>query len=200
MSSLGVNRFLMLTDSKTKKIHEFLLKDKSKKIIICIGILGIVLIFISELFKTNNAKKVTVSTSATASSSTYEYVAQLENNLKELISSIKGAGNTRVMVTLENSEETVYATEEKKNKEATEDKSDGQLSKKRESDDCEKKYITVRDADGTERALSVTQIQPTVKGVVVVCDGGDIPEVQQKITDAIKTALNITSKRVYVTK
>jgi len=200
MSSLGVNRFLMLTDSKSKKIHEFLLKDKSKKIIICIGILGIVLIFISELFKTNNAKKVTASTSATASSSTYEYVAQLENNLKELISSIKGAGNTRVMVTLENSEETVYATEEKKNKEATEDKSDGQLSKKRESDDCEKKYITVRDADGTERALSVTQIQPTVKGVVVVCDGGDIPEVQQKITDAIKTALNITSKRVYVTK
>ncbi len=200
MSSLGVNRFLMLTDSKSKKIHEFLLKDKSKKIIICIGILGIALIFISELFKTNNAKKVTASTSATASSSTYEYVAQLENNLKELISSIKGAGNTRVMVTLENSEETVYATEEKKNKEATEDKSDGQLSKKRESDDCEKKYITVRDADGTERALSVTQIQPTVKGVVVVCDGGDIPEVQQKITDAIKTALNITSKRVYVTK
>ena len=200
MSSLGVNRFLMLTDSKSKKIHEFLLKDKSKKIIICIGILGIALIFISELFKTNNAKKVTASTSATASSSTYEYVAQLENNLKELISSIKGAGNTRVMVTLENSEETVYATEEKKNKEATEDKSDGQLSKKRESDDCEKKYITVRDADGTERALSVTQIQPTVKGVVVVCDGGNIPEVQQKITDAIKTALNITSKRVYVTK
>ena len=190
----------MLPDSKRKKIHEFLLKDKSKKIIICIGILGIALIFISELFKTNNAKKVTASTSATASSSTYEYVAQLENNLKELISSIKGAGNTRVMVTLENSEETVYATEEKKNKEATEDKSDGQLSKKRESDDCEKKYITVRDADGTERALSVTQIQPTVKGVVVVCDGGDIPEVQQKITDAIKTALNITSKRVYVTK
>ena len=200
MSSLGVNRFLMLTDSKSKKIHEFLLKDKSKKIIICIGILGIALIFISEFFKTNNAKKVTASTSAIASSSTYEYVAQLENNLKELISSIKGAGNTRVMVTLENSEETVYATEEKKNKEATEDKSDGQLSKKRESDDCEKKYITVRDADGTERALSVTQIQPTVKGVVVVCDGGDIPEVQQKITDAIKTALNITSKRVYVTK
>ena len=67
MSSLGVNRFLMLTDSKSKKIHEFLLKDKSKKIIICIGILGIALIFISELFKTNNAKKVTASTSATAS-------------------------------------------------------------------------------------------------------------------------------------
>ncbi len=185
-----------MTDAKNKKIHEFLLKDKCKKIILCVGVLGIALIFISEFFKTNKTKKVT----ASPASSTCEYVSQLENNLKELISSIKGAGNTKVLVTLENSEETVYATEEKKNKEATEDTSDGQMSKKRESDDCEKKYITIRDADGSERALSVTQIQPTVKGVVVVCDGGDIPEVQQKITDAIKTALNITSKRVYVTK
>ena len=187
----------MLRDDKDKKIHEFLLKDKFKKIIIFVGILGIALIFFSGLLKTSGTQKTK---SSTQNSSTKEYVFQLESRLREMVSSIKGAGNTKVLVTLENSEETVYATEEKKNKEATEDKTDGQLSKKRESDDCEKKYITIKDADGTERALSVTQIQPTVKGVVVVCDGGDIPEVQQRITEAIKTALNITSKRVYVTK
>lgn len=197
MLSLGVNRILMLRDDKDKKFHEFLLKDKFKKIIIFVGILGIALIFFSGLLKTSGTQKTK---SSTQNSSTKEYVFQLESSLREMVSSIKGAGNTKVLVTLENSEETVYATEEKKNKEATEDKTDGQLSKKRESDDCEKKYITIKDADGTERALSVTQIQPTVKGVVVVCDGGDIPEVQQRITEAIKTALNITSKRVYVTK
>ena len=197
MLSLGVNRILMMTDDKNKKIHEFLLKDKFRKIIIFVGILGIALIFISGFFKTEGAKKTK---SNSQNSSTKEYVFQLESSLREMVSSIKGAGNTKVLVTLENTEETVYATEEKKNKEATEDKPDGQLSKKRESDDCEKKYITIKDADGTERALSVTQIQPTVKGVVVVCDGGDIPEVQQRVTEAIKTALNITSKRVYVTK
>ena len=159
--------------------------------------LSFVSYFISGFFKTEGAKKTK---SNSQNSSTKEYVFQLESSLREMVSSIKGAGNTKVLVTLENTEETVYATEEKKNKEATEDKTDGQLSKKRESDDCEKKYITIKDADGTERALSVTQIQPTVKGVVVVCDGGDIPEVQQRVTEAIKTALNITSKRVYVTK
>ena len=152
--------------------------------------MSLALIFISGFFKTGSTKKTK---SNLQNSSTKEYVFQLESSLKEMVSSIKGAGNTKVLVTLENTEETVYATEEKKNKEATEDKTDGQLSKKRESDDCEKKYITIKDADGTERAL-------TVKGVVVVCDGGDIPEVQQRVTEAIKTALNITSKRVYVTK
>lgn len=187
----------MNMEDKNKKIHEFLLKDKFRKIIIFVGILGIALIFFSGFFKTNTAKKTKPNSQ---NSTTKEYVFQLESSLREMVSSIKGAGNTKVLVTLENSEETVYATEEKKNKEATEDKTDGQLSKKRESDDCEKKYITIKDADGTERALSVTQIQPTVKGVVVVCDGGDIPEVQQRISEAIKTALNITAKRVYVTK
>ena len=64
----------------------------------------------------------------------------------------------------------------------------------------ETKYIKIKDENGAEKALSVTQIQPTVKGVVIVCNGGDNPVVQKKIIDAVKTALNITSKRVYVTK
>ena len=181
---------------KNSKIQDLLLKDKFRKSIIVLGILGIVLIFFSGFFKSTNKNNKKNNDDY----STQSYVAHLEMSLRDMISSIKGAGNTRVLVTLENTEETVYATEEKKNKQATEDKSEGQMSKKRESDDCEKKYITVRDADGTERALSVTQIQPTVKGVVVVCEGGDDPQVQQRVTDAIKTALNITSKRVYVTK
>ena len=40
----------------------------------------------------------------------------------------------------------------------------------------------------------------TVKGVVVVCEGGDLPQVQQRIIEAVTTALNISSKRVCVTK
>ncbi len=192
----GVDEFLMDKNRKNSKIQDLLLKDKFRKSIIVLGILGIVLIFFSGFFKSTNKNNKKNNDDY----STQSYVAHLEMSLRDMISSIKGAGNTRVLVTLENTEETVYATEEKKNKQATEDKSEGQMSKKRESDDCEKKYITVRDADGTERALSVTQIQPTVKGVVVVCEGGDDPQVQQRVTDAIKTALNITSKRVYVTK
>lgn len=201
MLLLGVNRTLMIVEDKSKKVKEFLLKDKFRKIVVIVGVLGIALIFFSGHLKSSSKKREKAESAQNGSNSTQQYVSKLEGSLKEMISSIKGAGNTKVLVTLESTEETVYATEEKKNKEATEDKTtDGQTSKKRESDDSEKKYITIKDADGTERALSVTQIQPTIKGVVVVCEGGNQPEVQQKITDAVKTALNITSKKVYVTK
>ena len=171
--------------------------ETSKKVIIIIGVLGIALIFASGFFKPEKKEN---EKAVMSRCSTQEYVSKLEKSLTEIVSSIKGAGESKVMVTLENSEQTIYATEERQNKEATEDKSDGQTSKKKESDGLEKKYITIKDSDGSEKALSVTQIQPTVKGVVVVCQGGDDPCVQKKVVDAIKTALNITAKRVYVTK
>lgn len=50
------------------------------------------------------------------------------------------------------------------------------------------------------QGLLVTELQPTVKGVVIVCEGGDQPLVQQRVTDAVTIALNISSKRVCVTK
>ena len=104
------------------------------------------------------------------------------------------------MVTLENGAETVYATEEKKNKEAMEDKANGETTRKKESDDCEKKYITIKDSEGTEHALAVTEIQPKIKGVIIVCPGGEDPTVQQRIITAVTTALNISSNKVCVTK
>lgn len=179
-----------------ESMNKLITGNKGKKIIVLIGILGIALIFVSSFFRAE--KKDSIKEMPTYG--TQEYAVKLERNLTELVSSIKGAGESKVMVTLENTEQTVYATEERQNKEATEDKSDGQTSKKKESDGLEKRYITIKDSDGSEKALSVTQIQPTVKGVVVVCQGGDDPCVQKKVVDAIKTALNITAKRVYVTK
>ena len=104
------------------------------------------------------------------------------------------------MVTLENGSETIYATEEKKNKEALEDKSKGKTTRKKESNDSEKKYITIKNSEGAVQALAVTEIQPKIKGVIIVCSGGDDSQVQQRIVTAVTTALNITSKRVCVTK
>lgn len=58
----------------------------------------------------------------------------------------------------------------------------------------------MKGSDGSEQALAVTEIQPVVKGVVVVCDGGGNPAVQQSVTEAVTTALDISSVRVCVIK
>lgn len=190
--------FKKLDISKFKNIiSKMSSEDKYKNIIIISGVVGILLIFMSNFPRQENAQEI-ISTNSENTSE--QYIDRLEKNLETIVSSIKGAGNAKVLVTLESTTETVYATEEKKNKEASEDKSNGETTRRKESDDCERKYITVKDSNGTEKALAVTEIQPKIKGVIVVCAGGDDTLVQQRVTNAITTALNITSKHVCVTK
>lgn len=184
--------------SELKKIvSDFIFKKDKSQIIIMVGLIGIILISMSGFFEkgTNNKEKIPAQ-----SQSLENRREKLEQNLENIISSIEGVGKSKVLVTFENSAETVYATEEKKNKEASEDKTEGETTRKKETDDCEKKYITIKDGEGTEHALAVTEIEPKVKGVVVICQGGDNPIVKERVVEAIKTALNITSKRVCVIK
>ena len=43
-------------------------------------------------------------------------------------------------------------------------------------------------------------IEPKVRGVVIVCDGGDDPMVVSRVLDAVTKALNISSDKVCITK
>lgn len=178
------------------KFLDIVKTEKYRKVIVVLGLIGIFLIFISNLSKNNEKVQFVKETN----SNSEEYTYKLEKNLEIIVSSIKGAGKTKVLVTLANAAETVYATEEKNNKEDSEDTSNGEVTRKKQSNDLEKKFITIKDSDGTEKALAVTEIQPIIKGVIVVCQGGNNPTVQKSIIEALTTVLNITSKQVYVTK
>ena len=51
----------------------------------------------------------------------------------------------------------------------------------------------------TDRHEVVTEIQPTVKGVIVVCAGAENEAVVERVQTAVQTVLHITSRRVCVT-
>lgn len=183
--------------SKIKnQIFNFLFSRDKNQIIVVIGLIGLILISASSFLK-KPAKKQNLPAQNQTMESRKE---KLEQNLENIISSIEGAGKSKVLITFENSAETVYAAEERKNKEASEDKSEDKITRKKETDDCEKKYITIKDSEGTEHALAVKEIEPKVKGVIVICPGGDNPVVKKRIIEAVTTALNIISKHVCVTK
>jgi stage III sporulation protein AG len=170
-----------------------------RKIIIIAGFIGIALIFISAYFKNDTpAAAKTVSSQPVATAD--QYASQLESSLTDIVTRIQGVGTAKVLVTIERSTEYVYATEEKKSNQTTEDKSGDSTTKNEANDNTETTYIIVKDADGAQKAIPVTEVQPIIKGVVVVCDGGDNPTVQQNIISAVTTALDITSVRVCVIK
>ena len=183
-----------------QKIMDIIKKEQYKKLIIFLGLFGVLLIFISNSLKSSEKSYYKNDYKSEEKTDSDRYIKRLESNLESIVSSIKGAGKTKILITLSNGSEIVYATEEKNNKEASEDKSNGEITRKKQSNDIEKRYITIKDSDGTEKALAVTEIQPIIKGVAVVCEGGDNAAVQKRIIDAITTVLNITTKQVCVTK
>lgn len=175
------------------RLREWLTGEGSKRWLMVAGIAGLLLIFLSEFLPSSGE------TSAAAGSMTSEeFTATLEERLTEIVGNIDGAGKNRVMVTLENGVQYVYATEQRVNSNRVEDTGDAS-SRLSQQDDTEESVIVVDAADGRE-GLLVTELEPVVKGVVVVCEGGDREEVRENVAEAVMTALNITSRRVYVTK
>jgi len=124
---------------------------------------------------------------------TLAYTQALESRLEDMVSSVQGAGQSKVMVTLEHTVEYVYANEEKVNSDRSQSDS-GDVSSR---DDSQKTVVTVDAQDG-KQGLLVTEIQPTVRGVVIACEGAADEQVAQCVAQAVKTALNITDKRVCV--
>ena len=173
------------------QIMECIKGKKGLNIIFAVGLIGVLLIGLSSILHDNKKGKPA---EAKASKTAEQFIAETEQKLTEIVSSIEGAGTSRVMVTLENGVEFVYAVEQDTNTDRQEDS--GRVL---ERDDRQESIIVV-DTENGRQGLLVTEIQPTVKGVVVVCQGGDQPLVQERIINTITTALNISSKRVCVTK
>lgn len=183
-----------------KKLFSQVFSKDSKwtKAVIFAGFIGIALILLSSLLPKTSGNQGSNSEQC-ATTSSEEYLKQLEEKVQTLVEKISGVGNSNVMITLENGVENVYANSEKKSTDNTTDSSSSGTSKATDKNNTEQNVVVVDGKDG-KQALVVTQKEPTVKGVVVVCDGGDNLTVVQDVIDAVTTALRITSNRVTVVK
>ena len=80
-----------------------LIKDgKAKNIIIAVGVLGILLIFISSFSGFNNNEQ------NGSDYSVSQYREEIQDSLSEMLSRIEGVGNVSVLLTIENSVEGGY--------------------------------------------------------------------------------------------
>ncbi len=170
------------------------------RILLAVGFAAIALLFASEYFWDDAAKTSAEPAAYRAGENDYdEYTARLESRLTELISSVDGAGRTKVMVTLECGTEYVYASQQKTTSALSEDSNpDGRVSRD-EKRSGEESLILI-DAGRGEEPLILKEITPTVAGVVVLCSGADDVGVRQQIINVVTTALGTSSNRVCVTR
>lgn len=180
------------------RFKKWLTGDGKIKLIVAAGLLGMALILASQFMRNGEAAQ-SGTAAPDAELLAAGYAAELEQRLSEMISSMEGAGETRVMITLEDLGETVYAREEKRNVDTQRETTPETQGRSYQKESSEQKYIIIDGKDGRQ-ALVQTKLEPRIQGVVVMCQGAGNLKVEQDITHVVTTALNIPTTRVCVVK
>lgn len=164
----------------------------SKKLLLTVALLvaGIAALLLSEITKPSEAVSAQT-TAVSQADAVYEYEKKLEERLVSMISSIDGAGNTKVMLTLESGSEDVYLHNYNYG-ENIEPSGENSMERKDE-------YVIV-DGSAGEQGIVVRVAEPKVRGVAVVCEGGGSELVREQIVSTVTALLDISSARVSVAK
>jgi stage III sporulation protein AG len=145
-----------MEDKTKEKLKKVMDSGKLRNIIIVTGIVGIALIFLSSFSDIGlSSEKSDEGFSVTT------YSTEIRTDLESVISKIEGAGQTKVLLTMENSVEYVYLD---------------------------------------DTTTKTKEIQPLIRGVLVVCEGGDDPVVVERVTNAVTKALDISTAKVCIAK
>lgn len=187
----------MLENGNTKKIISNLLVV----VIICVIILISLSIFYpkQEPEDMNSSSDQEVSQASTDTNIPESaYSDSMESRLESILSQIDGIGEVEVMITYETSTEVVPASNTTKSEQTTQesDKQGGTRTTKQEN--TSENIVTVSDKDYKNSPIVIKEIKPIIRGVIVVAEGADNPEVKNNLIEAVTTIFQIKSHKVKI--
>jgi len=101
------------------------------------------------------------------------YTEYLEERITRLCTSVEGIEEASVFLTMDCSSEYIY------------------------SEDGASDFLILSGSDG-EEAVLLQEIYPRVRGVAVVCTGGDLPRIRETLTELLSAALDLPSHRIRI--
>ena len=124
----------------------------------------------------------------------------LERKLEELLSFVEGVGKVKVMITLDSLGEKVLEkdTPVERNVVTETDAQGG--SRNTNNVNSQESTVYITDSNGNKIPYVVTETLPAVKGVTVVCTGGDNDFVEKNITEVIQALFGIEVHKIKIVK
>lgn len=114
------------------------------------------------------------------------YINETENRLKKTISGISGAGKTEIFITTENTFETIYA-------------SNASIGESASGKTTQKSLAYSSGSSYSSGPVVVKELCPDIKGVLIVCEGGNNSKIRDEIINSVSIALGISKSKIYVT-
>lgn len=155
---------------------------KLVRLALLLGLGGILLIYLSSLAPAGEVREEAAEADG---SSAAEYRLALERDLARVVRAVTGEEDPQVMITLEDAGRAVYAADSRE--------SQGEASRESEST-----HVVLEDQRGAQQGLAVAELQPEVKGVVIVSRGAADAALREKLVNAARTALGVPASRVCV--
>lgn len=160
-----------MTDIKT-----FIFKNKTASALLAVAVLGgLLLIFGGGYEKDRGTAENTANE---------EYISDVENKIEQMIKQVC-RGEVTVIVTAESSEEYVYA----ENTEEMTEKNNGEAVRTSRSN----QYAVING-----QTVIKTVLKPKIRGIAVVCLGGDDPVLQYKIIKLLSCAYGVSEAKICV--
>ncbi len=120
-----------------------------------------------------------------------------EERLEKKLSAIKGAGKVEVMITYASSKEIVTAMNTTQSNVTTEEQDSGGGARKTTQNDINNQAVTMSESDGT-KPLVIKEVEPEVKGVIVIAEGAYDINVKIELLNAVQTVLGVNPSKVEV--
>lgn len=199
-----LKKIIQQTDSKGK--------NKKTNYLIILGLIGILLIIISNTFQSMSEKEEeneriqlieeeTESENDVQTASSMTEVGDLEvsyeNELREMLTKIDGISEVEVMVNLDSTNVKVYEKNLILGQQTTDESDQNGGIRKVEDHTKESQVVLIRQGDQEVPILIQTK-KPEVRGVFIVAKGADHPTTKQWIVESTSRVLDVPTHRVSV--
>ncbi len=171
-----------------EKLKVFIKSEKGSRIIVFMGLAGLLCILLSSWLAPDGEEKPAAETERSVSEhqDAEQYVDTLERRLEDMLMKTEGVGRCRVMITVSGSPSYSYAQ-------------DAEQYADEDSQEIKRRHVILDEETGDGALVEYTE-NPEVVGVIIACEGGGNNVVREQIYKAAGAVLDISSDRICVTK
>ena len=190
---------------RIKNMQVFLQNHGLNIRVIWLGMIGVLLLIFGSFFDGNLLSSKIVpapdakeeATIITSKNTDASYEKNLENKLTQLLSRTKGAGNVAVSITVEGSARQEHEKNIVKETKTVQEK-DTSGGIRTTTEIKENQQVLVNKENGVDKPVMLREINPEIKGVLVIADGAGDSVVKANLTKAVETGLGIASYKITV--
>lgn len=129
-----------------------------------------------------------------------EYAKRMEEELQELLSTMEGVGEAKVMITIRDSGQQVVEKDVPSESGWMSETDSAGGTRESESARQEESTVYITDSEGNRTPYISQTTQPEIEGVTVVAQGGGDALIQKNITEVIQALFDIEAHKIKVVK